>query len=181
MKIYEQYINEVVKRYQNPKKGKKKELITHSILGLSSEIGELIEGQMMGDNENIREELGDLCYFFWQGVDAIGFDPFDVDLEYSLKDSSNMGINKMIVSSSILVDLLKGHLFYDKPFPKDEELKLHYARFYFNFKYLLNENNYNEAEIMQVNGKKLFARYGEKFSEEKATKRNLKKEKKALK
>jgi len=176
MKAYEQYIETVVKKFENKEKNSKNELITHSILGLGSEIGEYLEGVIMGDKLNIKEEFGDVTYFFWQGVGAIGFDPFDIDLKYSVKDAGNMGLNKMIVSQSRLEGMIKNYMFYDAEFPSDDDLKLEYARFYFNFKYLLNENNLSEVEIMQSNARKLEERYGEKFSKEAALNRDKEKE-----
>jgi len=171
MELYERYIDDVVKKFENPDKNSKEELLMHSALGLSSEIGELINGEMNKDKENILEELGDLYYFLFQGVGAIDFDLTHTQLNYTPKDTAEMGINKLIVEVSHLVDVVKAFNFYERELPEDEFFEIQYARIYFNLRHLVNENDFNEFEVMRNNAQKLERRYGEKYSNERANNR----------
>jgi NTP pyrophosphatase (non-canonical NTP hydrolase) len=78
-----------------------------------------------------------------------------------------------------LQDQLKKHIFYDKELDTvnlAEEL----GDLFFYSAVMLDELGLSFEEVMKNNIEKLRARYGEKFSKNKALKRDLKKERKIL-
>lgn len=178
--LHQQYIDQVVKKYENPDKNSRDDLLIHSALGLSSDYGELLQAEQNRDNDNILEELGDLYYFLFQGIAALDLDLESVLLDYGIKSLDGLGKINLQIEISKLVDYAKGKLFYNKQLPEDEELIIVYARIYYNMKHLLNASKINEIDVINANAKKLNARYGDKFSEEKAKNRDKAAEMKAM-
>jgi len=179
-KIHEQYIKEVVKKYENQDKNKPEELKFHSLLGLISDFGELVEADMNNDRTNILEELGDVYYFLFQGVDAYEINLDDIDLGYTPKTIKGLGDANIIIEIAKIADYHKKNYFYGKSVDA-EDIKKTYARIYYNLLVMFKKFGFTEIEVINANAKKLHARFGDNYDNEKAKNRDKTAEMEAMK
>ena len=149
--------------------------IIHSILGIYTEFVELVEGLYINDEINIKEEIGDICWYVALGFSTLNINP---------KIFSEIEVNFETVLSEILVwiDKVKRTLFYKEKFDiKKFEKFLQKVQFVTEIiTNELFENEISYSDILELNIKKLAKRYPDGFSEEKALKRDLDKERKIL-
>lgn len=173
--------------------------IAHGILGISGEISEINEAYELVnfkesdiDTVNLKEELGDICWYIANLATAINYvpvwkketeskykDPFlvlpeDVDkFQFFINNSKISGI------SGKLVDLLKRVIFYGVSF--DEQLiKTSLNKLIIILHKMADNLCVTLEECQTMNIDKLTERYGEKFTEEAAVNRNLNSEREVL-
>jgi len=151
---------------------KKEERLLHAVIGVLTEIEELLDNHIgESDETNRGEELGDVFWYL-----AIIGREFNIDYpQLIVKEKSNdiMGIViKIIKNTCKLLDMLKKKIYYDKKI--DEDLFKQISQFIMLD--ILDYGNYyglNIEKSFEVNIAKLKARYGEKFSTERAINRDL--------
>lgn len=153
---------------------KKEEILLHAVMGILTEVEELLDNhseENKADDVNRAEEVGDILWY----CSIIG-------REYNLtypqlivrdKNSDPMSIVINIIKNTCkLLDMLKKKLYYNKEFNEDafisitKIIMLHISD-YCNYFSIPVEETFN------VNINKLKARYGEKFSTDRAINRNL--------
>jgi hypothetical protein len=156
---------------------KRDELLLHGVSGVITELEELLG---WNDEVNKKEEVADVFWYI-----AL----LDRELSLHLKVPKNQKgysqitndtlIIQSFKSSSILLDFLKKKLFYNKTI--DIDIFSNYTRNLFQsmciFCYV---NDINIESILDTNIEKLKARYGEKFSSDRAINRDLEKERMIL-
>lgn len=97
--------------------------LLHMAVGISGEVGELQEGILRKNEDNILEELGDLMFYlrgFYQGIDwADTIDEASLPCTSTLAVAGNMDM--LVVYSSQLLDKVKKHAIYAKPITAADE------------------------------------------------------------
>lgn len=160
--------------------------VLHGVIGICTEIGELYEGLTVNkpgaefdldhpDVINLKEEIGD-CYWYLAIVHR-EFEEFqqpDPDTSFTPNKGvpTEFILRELTVSSSILLDLMKKKLFYNKTLDIEQfVIQTRHIEYYLEC--LTLNHDLVKEEILETNINKLKARYGEKFSSEKAIERNL--------
>jgi NTP pyrophosphatase (non-canonical NTP hydrolase) len=164
--------------------GAKTQNILHAVMGLATEIEELLDNyahEDAMDSTNMLEEIGDLTWYVAiihrEYPDMLRYEnakvtvtnrdnPFDCVLD----------LNKSILK---LMDMMKKKIFYNKPIPMVAfsnltllvETDIHWLAEYYNIKV---------EDICETNINKLKARYGDKFTSERAINRDLDTEREIL-
>ena len=159
----------------------------HAVMGLSSELGELLE---YSDECNLLEELGDSLWYCTLGLFACGkdlalpkkIDP--LDLKCMTDELFELMCRDLAVLYGKLLSMVKARIFYGR------EIKKELASEYFTeISEVLFELGYRfgatPEHVMNLNNKKLLdkqnGRYRKgKFTEEAAEKRDLAKERSVL-
>lgn len=154
------------------------ELMLHAVMGILTEMDEILDNYQTNiDIVNLREEVGDITWYLAIIGRLYNID-FPLDLPISSEDPMKTSIS-IVKYSCKLLDMLKKKLFYDKKI--DENLfrensivvmmLIHsYMKYY----------DIDIRETFDINIAKLKARYGDKFTSEKAINRDLQKERNIL-
>jgi hypothetical protein len=151
------------------------ELLLHAIIGILTEMEELLDNYMGGtsDDVNISEEIFDAAWYLAIIGRKYNLETnfSNVKVESSLQDPLLVILN-IIKTSLKLLDFMKKKLYYNKPINQDLVVK------YSNeisslFVVYCSLNNISIESGFDVNIAKLKARYGEKFTSEKAINRDL--------
>ena len=159
----------------------------HGVLGMVSEAGEISEclrdhsvyGKLL-DRKNLVGELGDFMWFATLTITVLGasLNTLVTTLPRHLPADEDPTPLLLEISCSI-ADKFKAPLVYGKPLDSISILES-----IANAIYLINEiaerHDYEMVEILDANIAKLTARYGDKFSAEKALNRNTDAEFKAI-
>jgi hypothetical protein len=157
--------------------GKQTENLLHGVVGVLTELEELIG---WNDDVNKKEEVADI---FWY----IALLDRELDLRLTLSKietdifqlKQDVIIIQSIKTSCLLLDSLKKKLYYNKQIDIESFSKLTKELFESMCLFCLL-NDIDIPKILDTNIDKLKARYGEKFSSEKAINRNIKLERTIL-
>lgn len=138
--------------------------IMHCIIGAATEKYEFDDAMDAKDRVNALEELGDMLWYGAILYDEIGY---DTNIVYDMSFPSHG------------LDMIKKTLFYGK------ELDIYELRSYGNnlLSYAVTTIRFlggNEEDVMDTIIAKLKARYGDKFMDSRAEKRDLNKEREIL-
>jgi len=157
--------------------GKQVENLLHGVVGVITELEELIG---WNDDVNKKEEVADIFWYI-----AL----LDRELNLNLKiptydvEFTQIGNDALIIqsfkTSSLLLDLLKKKLFYNKNIDIASFSDLTKSLFQ-SMCIFCNVNDIDVESILNTNIEKLKARYGEKFTSERAINRNLEIEREIL-
>ena len=157
--------------------GKQVENLLHGVVGVITELEELIG---WNDDVNKKEEVADIFWYI-----AL----LDRELNLNLKipsydvEFTQIGNDVLIIqsfkTSSLLLDLLKKKLFYNKNIDITSFSDLTKSLFQ-SMCIFCNVNDIDVKSILNTNIEKLKARYGEKFTSERAINRNLEREREIL-
>lgn len=159
---------------------KKVERILHASLGLATEIEELlINYDVEMDRTNILEEMGDVCWYisiYYREYPNIK-EPLESEIE--IGGSPKDIIMDMLKSILKLQDIIKKKIFYNKNIDEDIVGKL-VTEIDVDIRKYLKLNDIKIEDVWEKNINKLKARYGEKFSSERAINRDLETEREIL-
>ena len=144
-----------------------KEDLAHTILGLMSEYSEYIDAVEANDKVNINEEIGDKCWYL-----AAYCNLRNIDLEVITMNTQTYTYNL-----SLLSNLVKRYIAYNKEFDRDLEIEL-VSKLAANLIRMAGDSRLED--ILEKNINKLKVRYPENFNETKAIERNLEAEYKTL-
>ena len=157
---------------------KRIELLLHAVIGILTETEELLDNHLIKIDEiNILEEIGDVAWY----LSIIGREynmDFPTDLPLSSEDPMKIVIS-IIKQTCKLLDMLKKKLFYNKPI-NDETFKQISTLVMILTQSYMNYYSIDIKESFDINIAKLKARYGSKFSSDKAINRDLESERKIL-
>jgi NTP pyrophosphatase (non-canonical NTP hydrolase) len=158
--------------------------VLHSIIGMMTEIDELLENyDSKMDEINKIEEISDFIWYFsiLSRMYSIDLPIHDKTIKYISKDFIN---EKELVYSILkkclkLLDMQKKKFFYNKHINIENFLEIvsdisHLLLIY------TNVNNIDLEKSMEININKLYKRYPDKFSSDKAINRDLETERKIL-
>lgn len=149
----------------------KEQRILHAVIGILTEIEELLDNHIgdSSDEINRSEELADA---FWYC--AIISREYNIDFSQISRKSNNPmeTLIRIVKHTCSLLDMLKKKLYYNKPID-ESKFKTNFYEVLLNLSDYANQYSINIEETFDINISKLRARYGEKFSSEKAINRNL--------
>lgn len=156
----------------------------HMVLGMCSEIYELIEGIQKKDVVNISEEITDIAWYASNYLNIRDINPITfigANIEYTSYDKES-SIRDLVLCISELQDYDKKELCYNKvetnEIKESRRLVIGSILSHLNVLYYLFGINCEQA--MQNNINKLRTRFPDKFTEEKANNRDLLNERKQL-
>ena len=159
----------------------KDQRLLHAVIGILTEIEELLDNHDIekdADEIGRNEEVIDILWYC-----AIISREYDVDYPKIITKSPNedpMGLVIKITKNSLkLLDMIKKKLYYNKPI-NENSFKTIFHLILLSISDYANCFNINLEESFDVNIQKLKARYGDKFSTEKAINRDLETERKIL-
>lgn len=167
---------------------KQDELLLHALLGVATELEELLGWN--NDDVNKQEEVADVFWYL-----AILDRELNLNFDFNERKYTNLdkfnnyiyriftSNDRMVLDSykkcSLLLDFLKKKIYYNKPINIDEFSKLSNQLFE-SLILFSDKNNIDISYILDRNIQKLKARYGEKFTSERAINRDLETERKIL-
>lgn len=182
-------------------------MIFHMLIGISSEIGELLEAIKKRDIINVKEELGDLAWLgmnLWNIVDQSPrskkdnphYTPYlsshiveinHIKLNFITKLGNNLFrkwstklLSQFTIIQGDIQTLIKKTLIYGKPLDVNEFNKL--MKSYFQaWAQICHSYNFQIKDVLHSNISKLKARYADKYTDAEALNRDLKKELNSLK
>ena len=158
----------------------REQLLLHAVIGVLTEVEELLDNHI-GDEQditNMLEEAGDITWY----LAIIGR---EMDLDYpqlvvkTKNDNPMKLVLKIVKNTCKLLDMMKKKLYYNKPI--DENLfKTITTLVMLDVSDYMNTYDIDIEKSFDVNIDKLKARYGDKFSSEKAINRDLETERNIL-
>lgn len=158
----------------------KEQRLLHAVIGVLTEVEELLDNHI-GDEQdftNMLEEAGDITWY----LAIIGR---EMDLDYpqlivkTKNDNPMKLVLKIVKNTCKLLDMLKKKLYYNKPI--DENLfKTITSLVMLDVSDYMNTYDIDIEKSFDVNIDKLRARYGDKFSSERAINRDLETERNIL-
>lgn len=158
----------------------KEQRVLHAVIGILTEIEELLDNFNTGkfDPVNLGEEVGDVLWYF-----SILGREYNLDYPRILVKDKNPEpdqlVLKMIKDTCKILDMLKKKIYYNKPI--DElQFKNTTTILMLNMSDFMNCYDLSLEETFEINIEKLKARYGDKFSSERAINRDLDAERKIL-
>lgn len=152
-----------------------KENLCHVVMGMHSELNEIMDASQEEDYVNLGEEYGDLIFFM---AAYCNFRKLDLQSIWDAKLPDGRVFHHIYWTSK-LQDLVKKFLAYDKDIDVVVEVEI-LQELSRSVKYEVDMWNFNLSSILQNNIDKLRVRYPEKFSNYNAINRNLKAERKEL-
>jgi NTP pyrophosphatase (non-canonical NTP hydrolase) len=158
----------------------KDQRVLHAVIGVLTEIEELLDNYTTDNFDviNLGEEVGDVLWYF----SILGREYNLAYPQIIVKDKNTEPMKlilKIIKDTCKLLDLLKKKIYYNKPID-EVQFKNITTLLMLNFSDYINCYDLNTEEIFDINIQKLKARYGDKFSTEKAINRDLETERKIL-
>ena len=154
--------------------------LLHAVIGVLTEVEELLDNHI-GDEQditNMLEEAGDITWYL-----AIIGREMNLDYPQLLVKTKNDDpmklVLKIVKNTCKLLDMMKKKLYYNKPI--DETLfKIITTLVMLDVSDYMNTYDIDIEKSFDVNIDKLKARYGDKFSSEKAINRDLETERNIL-
>jgi len=158
----------------------KEQKVLHAVIGVLTEVEELLDNHIgeTQDFTNILEEAGDITWYL-----AIIGREYQLDYPQLLVRNKNEDpmklVLKIIKNTCKLLDMMKKKIYYNKPI--DENLfKTITHVVMLDLSDYMNVYDINIQNSFDINIAKLKARYGEKFSSERAINRDLETERNIL-
>ncbi len=168
------------------------EIMLHGVIGVITELEELLDWGVKKDEVGMEEELADSLWYI-----AI-FGRF-YNLEYPTITQKKNIFNKMLKKvwykryiqqsdlivldmykkTSLLLDMMKKQLYYNKPFTDVKFCEIVNDIMLLTLKFA-DYHSINIEKAMEINIAKLKARYGDKFTSNRAINRDLKVERDIL-
>jgi NTP pyrophosphatase (non-canonical NTP hydrolase) len=157
---------------------KRIELLLHAVMGILTETEELLDNHLIQKDEtNILEEIGDVQWYLAIIGREYNMD-FPTDLPLTNEDPMKIVVS-IIKQTCKLLDMLKKKIYYNKPINEESFKQITTLVMILTQSYM-NHYSIDIKESFDINIKKLKARYGEKFSSDKAINRDLETERKIL-
>lgn len=145
--------------------------LLHAAIGVSTEVAEIL---LATDEINLREEIGDVCWYLAVACDEFGIDFDELALLGDAEDGDTP--ERILRGAADALDYMKKCCFYGKDLDH-AVLARHFATVY---RGLAEQMGDEMEQILQTNIDKLRARYGEKFTTGAAEVRDLDKERAIL-
>lgn len=159
---------------------KKEEILLHSVIGILTEVEELLDNHMGDktfDRVNVVEECSDVAWY----LSIIGREyNLSLPTQQESHNSDPMTLVLSIIKNTCkLLDMLKKKLYYNKPINESEFISIT-NQVLSSIMHYMSLFNINIEESFDINIEKLRARYGDKFSSDRAINRDLDNERNIL-
>ena len=158
----------------------KEQRVLHAVIGVLTEVEELLDNHIgdVQDTTNMLEEAGDITWYL-----AIIGREYQLDYPQIIVRSKNEDpmilVLKIIKNTCKLLDMMKKKIYYNKPI--DENLfKTITNLIMLDVSDYMNTYDIDIEKSFDINIEKLKARYGDKFSSERAINRDLETERNIL-
>jgi hypothetical protein len=154
----------------------------HCVIGIMTEVQEMIEGLIVGDVINMKEEIGDMLWYianYDNMIDFYGGEELEFFDKQVLEKTHVMDITPLKNPAELLLDMWKKKVFYNTD-KYDNMIANTMANLKHEVVKFCQKNEWDINAIMHTNIEKLQARYPEKFTTDKADNRDLKTERKIL-
>lgn len=152
----------------------------HCAIGISTEVGELVEAINKKDIINIGEEIADQMWYISNMANFINYDLTELVLiNGSDFNSEENYLNESVILQAELLDIFKKSIFYGKELDINK-IKYIITRMTINLNCLSFHISLSILELLDKNIAKLKIRFPEKFTEDLAQNRNLEAERKEL-
>lgn len=156
--------------------------LAHMVLGIHSEYNELINS-FKSDKENrvddivsISDESGDMYWYLSNYCTFKGYNLSDLDDKDNYQSMNLDSYDKLLVyTTSILQDLVKKYVVYDKPINQDKEIKT-LGTIALCLNKVIEYSGFSLERSLKNNIAKLRVRFPDKFSSDLAINKNEKKE-----
>lgn len=163
---------------------KKDQFLLHAVMGILTEVEELIQNSRNPDSVNLLEEVGDITWYLAilgreLELPSSQLTPHSHNLSLIESLSPNTHLMNIVEHSCGLLDFLKKKLFYNKTI-NETDFRLRAVCLVNSVAAYLYVNNLDPSKVFEINIAKLKARYGEKFSTERAINRDLETEREIL-
>jgi NTP pyrophosphatase (non-canonical NTP hydrolase) len=158
----------------------KEQKVLHAVIGVLTEVEELLDNHIgeTQDFTNILEESGDITWYL-----AIIGREYQLDYPQLLVRTKNEDpmklVLKIIKNTCKLLDMMKKKIYYNKPIDENIFKTITHVVM-LDLSDYMNVYDINIQNSFDVNIAKLKARYGEKFSSERAINRDLETERNIL-
>ena len=165
--------------------------LLHSCIGSLTEIQEILEnyenGLLITDSNkqgSVAEDSADIFWYLSILFRELNIQIIEKEEHSFILDKFNVNrpfdlLLEFIKENLKLLDILKKKIYYNKDMNIEVVKKLSINMFYL-LNYYCEKNNTNVSDILDKNINKLKARYGEKFSSERAINRDLETEREIL-
>jgi NTP pyrophosphatase (non-canonical NTP hydrolase) len=157
--------------------GKQVENLLHGVVGVLTELEELLG---WNDETNKKEEVADI-FWYLALIDReldLNFEVIKYDNNFTQIKSQSL-ILQAFKQSCLLLDSLKKKMYYNKNIDLGQFGKIS-SDLFETMSIFCHLNQIDISNILDTNIQKLKARYGEKFSSERAINRNLETERAIL-
>lgn len=158
----------------------KEQKILHAVIGILTEVEELLDNHI-GDTQdftNMLEEAGDITWYL-----AILGREYQLDypqITIKTKNDNPMKlVLKIIKNTCKLLDMMKKKIYYNKPIDENN-FKTLTTLIMLDLSDYMNTYDIDIEKSFDINIEKLKARYGDKFSSERAINRDLETERNIL-
>jgi NTP pyrophosphatase (non-canonical NTP hydrolase) len=155
---------------------KRDQFLLHAVMGVLTEVEELIQNDKKEnpDSVNLLEEVGDITWYLAILGREVGVNwrPSYREIWGLVDNAPNNYLLDIVEHSCSLLDFLKKKLFYNKPI-NEESFAQKTQNLFDSVSCYLSVNNLDPSKVFDININKLKARYGEKFSTERAINRDL--------
>lgn len=153
----------------------KHQKLLHSVIGVLTEVEELLDNHIDDrrdkDSINILEEVGDITWYL-----AIIGREFQIDYpQIIIKEKNNDPVRlilKIIKNTCKLLDMMKKKIFYNKTIDEMQFKNITHLVM-LDLSDYMNIHDIDIQKSFDINIAKLKARYGDKFSSERAINRDL--------
>lgn len=147
--------------------------LLHAVIGVNTEVAEIL---LATDEVNLREEVGDVCWYLAVACDEFGIGFEDLYLLASDTDEEVDTPERLLRGAADALDYLKKTIFYGKELDTTV-LASHLAVVY---RSICDQMGEELRGVLDTNIAKLRARYGEVFTEAAAENRDIEKEREIL-
>lgn len=145
--------------------------LAHMVLGMGSELNELVDAVSKNDHINISEEIADI---FWYLANYCTFQDYSLYYIWEMKNVINITEDQtpLFYGISKLQDLVKKNLAYKKEINKLDEFEI-LRKICYSLDLEIKERYININSILENNINKLLVRFPIEFTTEKAINRDL--------
>ncbi len=144
----------------------------HMAVGLSGEAAELLEGVNAGDDKNVLEECGD-SEFYFEKLRRYGHPTF----VYGIDTATNCPVDAVVICAGELLDLVKKHTVYNKPFDVEifskalSQYRVAMTSLYLNYDFGYEEAcEHNMNKLLTGKNARYKAGYSDQAAQERADK-----------
>lgn len=158
-----------------------KEDLMHMVIGMSSEINELVMALNLKDAVNIAEELADIQWYFANYCDLTSdsIEKYEQNTNRDYADNYHIYLGLLTHNISVLNDLVKKHAVYNKELNIDEQMRT-LNGLQIAIHGICSCLNLDIESALYKNIEKLKVRFPEKYSDYNANNRNLELEREKL-
>lgn len=150
--------------------------ILHAAIGAMTEVGELL---LATDDINLKEEMGDICWYVAIACDELGIGFEDLLVLADGERVEDDPFKALLGGAADALDTVKRGLFYGVEFD-EAQFGRHFGTMLATLRILARDEGWDMTDLQQSNIAKLSRRYPEKFTTHDAVERDVEEEREAI-